>query len=422
MRAVVDGERRLTADWRRLCWLIDSFIRRAAPFVVAVVLLVAGYYFRAPGAMIAADYREESYRALNYSDIIWLYLRDNLATHPRPYLDYQLEYPVLGGGLVYLLGYATDLARYFALTYGVLAVAALTTVVVLGRITGAGPWYLAAAPGLFLYTGLNWDLLAIASLGVSLLAYQRGRDWWGTIALLVAVWLKFFPLVFLIAIIVDRLRARRFRASSAIAGIFAAGSIALNLPIALLNFTGWRYFFELNSLRSAEPSLWTLIPELGLAQINALSLVLLGGGIVGFSVLALYRKQPVALPLGGSLLLWWLCINKVYSPQYSLWVYFAFALLAVPSGLWCAFSILDLAYYFASFQILFTANLAAPFDTNELVTWQFQHLLQPLVAVRLCLLVGSVSLIVFRDMSSSGRWAALPQRLRAWRRALHLAA
>ena len=44
-------------------------------------------------------------------------MRDNLARHPRPYLDYQYEYPVLGGALSYLLGFAPSLRLYYAATY-----------------------------------------------------------------------------------------------------------------------------------------------------------------------------------------------------------------------------------------------------------------------------------------------------------------
>ena len=366
------------------------------PLLVAALVLICGYLFRAPGTAHAKDYQAYGYGALNYSDIIWLYLRDQASAHLRPYLDYRLEYPALTGGLIYLLGFARDLRLYFALTYGVLALCALTAVAALGRLSGGRPWYLAAAPGLFLYTGLNWDLVAIASLLIALVAFQCGRDNWGTLALVVAVWLKLFPIVFLFAVVIERLHARRFRAAATISGLFSLGSVAINLPLAIANFIGWGYFFGYNSVRRAEPSLWTVIPSLSQGQINIASLALLIVGAIGITLFALRSSRPLALPLGGALLLWWLFANKIYSPQYGLWVYMALALLAAPPVLWRAFALLDIAYYYASFQILYTASFPSSHDTSQLISWQARYLLQPLVVVRLLALLAIVGWTVLQ--------------------------
>ena len=410
-------------EWKRPGWAYLSWpgraaiwtgLRRVTPFLAALVLLFAGYLLHASSIGQVADYQQASYKTLSYSDIIWLYLRDGQSAHPRPYLDYQLEYPALTGGLIYLLGYAPDLRLYFALSYAVLAACSLTMIAIVGRLTGARPWYLAAAPGLVLYTGLNWDFAALALLTLALLAYQGRRDVWGTIALVLAVWLKFFPLVFLAAIVIERLRAREWRAVATIGGVFIVGSVAINLPLALRNFDNWAEFFILNASRRPEPSLWTLLPSLPTAQVGiASSALLLGGGLICM-LLALRSPAPVTLPLGGALLLWWLFSNKIYSPQYSLWVYFALALVGSAAPLWRAFALYDLAYYFASFQILFTSTFAGPDDIGQLIAWQARYLLQPLVALRLLLLLLIVAGIIWQLVRGQ-RWPnplAVRQRLR----------
>ncbi len=371
LRARLRHDRR----WRGALWTL-------APLLLAAMLLAVGYLLRAPGTSHPDDYQSYGFRTLSYSDIIWLYLRDNLARHPRPYLDYRLEYPPLTGALSYALGFAPSLRAYFALAYVVLAASGLAAVVALGRLPGVNRWYLAATPALILYTGLNWDLAAIAMTALALVAYTRGRDGWGTLALLAAVWLKFFPLVFLAAILVERLRERRFRACATIAGSFALGSVAINGPLARANLLGWAAFFTSNTGRPAEPSLWTFIPSLTIAQINGASLALLALGGLLLTGCALRARQPTMLAYGATLLLWWLFVNKVYSPQYALWVYLALALLAVPRDFWRGFVLFDLAYYFASFQILFTIAQGH----SELVAWQARYLLYPLVVVRLVLL------------------------------------
>jgi len=399
-------------EWKRPRWAYLSWpgrlaiwtgLRRAAPFLAALVLLFAGYLLHASSVGQITDYQRASYKTLSYSDIIWLYLRDGQSAHPRPYLDYQLEYPALTGGIIYLLGYALDLRLYFALSYALLAVCALATIAVVGRLTGTRPWFLAAAPGLFLYTGLNWDFASLALLTLALLAYQGRRDVWGTLALVLAVWLKFFPLVFLAAIVIERLRAREWRAVAKIGGVFIVGSVAINLPLALRNFSNWAEFFILNASRRPEPSLWTLLPSLSTVQVGVASSALLLGGVLVCALLALRSSAPVTLPLGGALLLWWLFSNKIYSPQYSLWVYFALALVGSAVPLWRAFALYDLAYYYASFQILFTSTFAGPDDIGQLLAWQERYLLQPLVAVRLLLLALIVAGVVWR-LGQGQRW------------------
>jgi hypothetical protein len=358
--------------------------RWLAPFAVATALLLLGYIMRERGTAHTDQYHLYSFGSLNYSDIIWLYLRDRLAEHPRPYLDYPLEYPPLTGALTYLLSFAPGLPAYFGLTYALLALASLATVGALGGIAGANPWYFAAAPGLLLVGGLNWDLAAIALTALALFAYARGRDVWGTLALLAAVWLKLFPIVFLAAILVERLRERRWRDLATIATLFAFGSAAINLPLARANREGWSYFFRLNNERNAEPSIWTLLPPLTIPEINTASLALLALGGLIFALIALRARAPVTPLLGATLLVWWLFVNKIYSPQYGLWVYLALALLATSRLLWGAFAIFDAAYYFASFQILYTAML----QIDILVEWQTRYLVHPLVAVRLVLLAA----------------------------------
>lgn len=378
--------------------------RRLAPLAVAATLLLLGYARHAPGTGYPNDYHRYSFATLSYTDIIWLYLRDGIAGHPRPYLDYPLEYPPLTGGLTYLLGLAPDLATYFALTCAVLALGGVITVAALGRLAGVRPWWFAAAPALAVYGMLNWDLAAVGVTALALLAYSRGRDAWGTLALVAAVWLKFFPLVFLGAILIERLRERRWRSIGVIGGLFALGSAAINLPLALANRDGWAYFFTFNDARDAEPSIWTVLPGLTTPQVNLASLVAMVGGALLLAALALRRPATAFLPLGAAVLLWWLFVNKIYTPQYGLWVYLALALLGVPRSYWQAFVLFDLAYYFASFQLLFTSLFGPILRSDALVLWQTRYLIEPLVVVRL----GLLALFVAWAVRELARRAATP--------------
>ena len=357
------------------------------PFAVAAAFLVLGYLRYALGTAHPDDYLADAWEHLRFSDVIWLWVRDSGASHPVPYLDHWFEYPVLLGGLIYLLGFAPSLGAYFALTYAVLAGCALATIALLRRLPGADPWYLAAAPALYLYTGLNWDTAAIAATAAALVAFDRGRDRWGTIALVAAVWLKFFPLVFLAAILVERLRRGRRRAALEIAGLFALGSLVVNLPVLLAAPGRWADFFTFNRDRAADSNLWVLARDIPTSTVNALSLAALAIGGLGLAVLALRSRRSVVPPLGAALLLWWLAINKVFSPQYALWVFFALAVLRPSWSLWTALVAADLAAYAVGFFVQYALHRP---EGGPFADWQIRHLYDPLQVLRVGLLLLAI--------------------------------
>ena len=118
-------------------------------------------------------------------------------------------------GLVsWLLSWAPDLPVYFVLAYTLLAASALLTIWSLQRLTGANVWLFAASPALFFYTGYQWDMAAIGITALALLALQRGRDGWGLAGLVIATSLKLFPIVFVAATVVERIRDRRYRSAA----------------------------------------------------------------------------------------------------------------------------------------------------------------------------------------------------------------
>jgi hypothetical protein len=372
-------------------------VRRLAPLVVAGVLLAAGYARYAPGVEHAQDQRAYlafAWEENRYSDIIFLYLRDEQASHPRPYLDDDLEYPVLMGGLSYLLGFAPTLGAYFDLTYAVLAACALVAVALLRRLPGANPWYLAASPALALYTGLNWDLAAVAATVVALVAFDRRRDRWGGVALTAAIWLKFFPLVFLVAILIERLRERRYRAALEVAGVAAVGSLFLNLPLALASFDGWSTFFTFNRDRPPDGNLWVLFRDLSTPTVNLIAALGTAAGGLGAVLLALRSRRPVLLPLGATLLPWWLLLNKVFSPQYAVWLVLAAALLAPSLALWVGLVAVDLAAFHVGFLIQYTVHQPDPYGrpaATAIADWQVRHLYDPIQLARggiVLLLIG----------------------------------
>lgn len=382
----------LRQAWRPLAW-------RWGPPLVAALLLLLGYIHYAPGtaySLSAEHYRAWSFPAFRYSDLIWLYLRDGLADHRIPYLDYPLEYPPLTGLLSYALSWAPDLPTNFALTYLLLTVAGLGTIVTLRMIPGANPWVYAAAPALFFYTGHQWDPAAIFVTSVALLLHSRGRDRWGAVALAAAVSLKLFPLAFVAAVLIDRLRQRRLRAVVEIGVIFAAVTAVINLPVALANFDGWAFFVRWNRDRLADSGIWVLwrgVPTETLTVWSSVAAVA-GGPVIAALTLAprgIWRRPAagsVLLPLGASFLLWWLFVNKTFTTHLILWVFLALALVRPAWWLWLAVVAVDLV----GFQIGNYLNLynIPEFRHAPLIRAAVENIYDPLQLARSAVLLAAV--------------------------------
>lgn len=266
------------------------------PTRVAAVMLILGLVLRALGA---------------YSDITQLYFRDALWRHPLPYVDYPLEYPVLLGAVVWLVGAFHHVVPYFCATAALLIGAGLLTVWLGGRFAGANLWVFALAPALPLYVVLNWDMLGVALTVGALLALRRDRDGLAGLLLAAAVWTKFFPLVILPLAVWDRLLRRRPRDAARLVVAFGLTSVAVNAPVALTHGpggwafrAGWLHFFRFNRDRPLELNGWNLLArwEPTTSQINVASALLLALGLVALALLlAVVRRRAGAL--AGDLLL-----------------------------------------------------------------------------------------------------------------------
>ncbi len=310
-----------------------------------------------------------------YSDVASLYFRHHLDTHPAPYFDYDLEYPVLIGAFIWVVGFIhSSVTAYLIASAVVLFACGLVTVLLLGKLPGARPWGLALAPALALYVVLNWDLVAIVLTIGAVLLFHRNRDGWAGLLLALAVWTKFFPLLALPLLLLIRIREGRQRQVAILAGVFVLVTVALNAPVAFHFAHGgglavrksWEYFFTFNSDRPAASNLWTLgagrLSNLTTHQINDLSAGLVVAGLVAIGAL-LWRAVPrvgirALAPALLATLAWFFFLNKVYSPQYGLWIVVMLALAGAPIRLIAGFAAVDLVYFLTAFGKLAGNTLA----------------------------------------------------------------
>jgi uncharacterized membrane protein len=309
-----------------------------------------------------------------YSDVIALYVGDHLdqpsefpyrtswvsgAGTPARQVHY-LEYPVLTGLLMWAgaraaqglaaAGVLTHLAApvvFFDLIAIVLGAAWLFVVGAVGTLLGRVRRYaLAVALSPLVITQLftNFDAVAVALATGGLLAWSRRRPVLAGVLLGLGGAAKLYPLLLLIPLLVLCLRAGRLRAGlTALAGAGASWAI-VNAPIALAYPSGWSYFWRFSAMRGAGfesiYSIFSYVTGLGLDQNlpanhsptaqNTLSVGLFLLACLVICAIALSApRRPRLAPLCLLVVVAFLLTNKVYSPQYSLWLV-PLAVLALP--------------------------------------------------------------------------------------------
>ena len=310
------------------------------------------------------------FRQACYTDIYPLYYNEGLSAGQVPYSGHQVEYPVLIGAAMQLAAWTvhsvTDpFARgrdFYYVTVLLLAVCLLAGVLATGYAAGQeqgglkAELMVALSPGLILAAFINWDLLAMAVTAGGIAAWAARREVLAGVLLGLGVATKFYPLLIFAALLLLCLRAGRIREFGQALAAGAFTWLAVNLPIAILAPAGWGRFYAFSRSRGADwGSLWYMfehfnIPVVGstsLGELNLMSSVSFAIAFVAIVALALTAPRRPRLPqLCFLLLASFLMLNKVWSPQYVVWLV-PFAVLARPR-LWpyLLWQLTEVVYFF----------------------------------------------------------------------------
>lgn len=361
--------------------------RFALPAALCTFILLACYLRTAEGTAHPSPwgYRLWSFGALTYSDILALHEDRGAGRHPVPYLADKIEYPVLMGIHMWWPSVlAPNRAGYFAITFAVLALCALGTLWVVAAFPRGLPWAWAASPALLVYGALNWDLFAILPLAAGLWLWALGRERAGVAVLSLAVWTKFFPLLVLGVVLLLALR-RSLRHALELGAIFLAVTAVVNLPFAVAAPQNWGWFFQYNSIRPIEPSLYLLAgrdPKHFATAANVIAAALTLTAALAIALVELRTRRLDALRAACALLCIFFIVNKVYSPQYWLWVVALVALAGLPAWICSAVSVVALADFVVSFSRLHVQGERA----WALAAWFDRSIFIPMVVVRYVML------------------------------------
>ena len=288
-----------------------------------------------------------------YSDTFGFF--DRAVANGFPYISKQIEYPVLIGFFIQLAGaLGKNRIIYYLVTVVLLGAAAVLTTGLLHRLIPEGNknrlWrYWIFAPSFLVFSMYNWDILAILFTVAALYFMQKERDYWSVFFIALGASAKFFPILFLLPLFLKR---RKIGEWLKIGGIFGGTTLLLNGYFMAYHYDFWSYFFQLNTTRAPNPdSIWTIfryfIWPFEISQINAISLILFSASL--FYLLWTRRKESPAKLCFIAVLLF-LLFNKVFSPQYILWLLPFFVILDLPAVGW--FYALEFANLAALYSIL----------------------------------------------------------------------
>ncbi|WP_101851244.1 glycosyltransferase family 87 protein [Kocuria flava] len=322
---------------------------RLGPWVLAGLALttaLAAYVVRLPCRLVSWA-EPENFRRLCYSDLPTLYASRGMSEGRFPYLDPTalLEYPVLQtvvasatGVLAHGLAGGAPLhvaqGIYFDLNAVLLAAVWVGVVLTTARLAArpAPAVLLALAPAVAVTAFINWDLWPVLCTLLALLAFRRARWVLGGVALGIGAAFKLFPFFVLGAVVVLALRRREagpaLRTAAGTVGAWAA----VNLPAALADPQQWSWFWRFSGDRGAGfSSVWhwfneVAAPRLGVPLLSAegITVLALGGFAAGCALVLVLGLRAHAEPsleqLAFLVLAAFVLTNKVYSPQFLLWL------------------------------------------------------------------------------------------------------
>ena len=341
-----------------------------------------------PDQRVANWENQRAYYEFCYSDTVPLYGAELLSQGKFPYksswleldangkprIQYDgrsavryMEYPVLTGvyqfvsmslaktytaiakssGLALLAGVAEVVMFFNVAAFG-LALAWLATVWATSMLAGRRVWdgaLVAASPILIFQAFTNFDALATALATGGLLAWARRRPVLAGILIGLGASAKLYPALLLLPLLLLGIRTGRFGDAVRTTSVAVLVWCVVNLPVLLLYPRGWSEFFRLNARRNQDmDSLYNVIksftgwrgfdPDLGFWQppsvLNAVvgALFVLCCAAIAYIALTAPRRPRVA-QLAFLMVAAFLLVNKVWSPQFSLWLV-PLAVLALP--------------------------------------------------------------------------------------------
>lgn len=298
---------------------------RAIPYAAVVLSFAVGLWQKWPCHSAGWPYDPQLiFGELCYSDLPVLFADRGLADGYFPYATARsFEYPVLTGHLADITArMAWSPQSYFLINLVVLLLCTMVTVWATIRLTGrrSAGLIVALSPVLVLTGTINWDMVPVMLVSLAMLAWARDQPALAGLAIGLGAATKLYPALLLFPLFLLTIQSRQWRGFLQATGVAVVSWAAANLPVMLLYPAGWAVFWELNADRPADfGSLFYALNLLGYSlplSLNTIGMVLFGLCLAAMAFFAPRRLEVLTLLTVAAFLI----TNKVYSPQYALWL------------------------------------------------------------------------------------------------------
>ncbi|GAA4595110.1 putative membrane protein [Actinoplanes octamycinicus] len=362
----------------------------APRIIMALTCLILAFSWVQKSPCMSGDWQKNvQYTRFCYTDVLALYYAEGLSDGAVPYVDHQVEYPVVTGYFMGALGLPVhwygvnhpDINQgswFYNVNALVLSLFAVITVAVILALRRRRPWdaaIFALSPIILVTATVNWDFLAIGLAAIGLLLWVRKHPIAAGVLLGLGGAAKLWPLFILGPLLIIALRSGRLTPwFQAMAGAVVAWGVA-NFPVWYWQHEAWLRFFRLNSERPIDwGTLWYIGRYLDgkwsssgggpfqwlsdhVPTLNWVTYALFGLACVGLLVLGLLAPQPPRLAqLAFLVVAFFLIFSKVWSQQYVLWLVPLIVLARPKWGAILAWTVAEIGYFAAFYAELIGAG------------------------------------------------------------------
>jgi uncharacterized membrane protein len=296
-----------------------------------------------------------------YSDVASLYGPRGFADGIVPYFQMQadgqyLEYPVLIGIQMSLTSELTSILQprswgmFMSLNWIINLIFLLLAVKYLHKMSARAARWLAFSPALVLVLGINWDTLAVLTTITAIWFFQQGKYQQFGVVLGIGMSAKLFPILLLPVAIIYLYKDRNIDGiiRSVMGALYAW--LAINIIFIVGAFQGWLRFFEFSRERGIDfgsPYLalsYLLNIQFSTSVANLVGFVLVA---VAFALIYVFRDYITFEVAAVALIATFVVFNKVYSPQFWIWLAPLFALVIPKFWVWIQWNVAQVVYFAA---------------------------------------------------------------------------
>lgn len=323
-----------------------------------------------------------------------------------------IEYPVLLSLLAWTLSYLIKVdtqplqiiaTHYFDLNVIILSLCLYISAIYIYKLFGKRYLLFIFSPAFIASLFINWDILVILFLILCLFYLNSNRTILPAIFLSIAISFKFYPIILVVPIYIYFLKINRKKSVLFLISLFATWFV-INLPFVINNFQGWFYFYKFNFERGISyGSVWEILQIFGI-DFKYYNFIYILSFIFGAIYLSYRQLKTTSENLYSILFLYvfiFLFFNKVYSPQYVIWLTFAAIPLIIKRNklkLWSFFTwqISELIYHYGLWKYIYFKGYGRQIDG-----------LNPIIYAELSLLrwtlLSLFALNVLRDLHRESR-------------------